>query len=82
MIAANHPLQRTGGQRWFLAQWASHTSGVVLPPPLSTERSAAVVQCLFKEGRGNTPIGQRSHHASQAHRRFPCQMPTTMYVSP
>ena len=33
--APNHPLQRTGDQRWFVAQWPRQRSGVVRPPPLS-----------------------------------------------
>ena len=31
----NHRLQRTGGQRRFVAQWPSHRSVVVQPPPLN-----------------------------------------------
>lgn len=31
----NHPLQRPGGQRRVIAWWPSHSSVVLLPPPLS-----------------------------------------------
>ena len=32
----NHALQRTGGQRGFVAWWSRRWSVVVLPPPLSS----------------------------------------------
>ena len=34
-LLSSHILQRKEEQRWFLAQWSSHTSEAVPPPPLS-----------------------------------------------
>jgi hypothetical protein len=49
----NHTLQRTGGQRWFVAWWPRRWSVGVPPPPLSVERSAFAGGTTFPEDHRN-----------------------------